>query len=88
MGSVRGRITKRGGAPVPEATVLISGTGPFPDITPVSDRNGEFVLDGLAPGQYELRVAGPGGERGEAQFTIVRDATTPVEIIVDQFTDI
>lgn len=73
-GNIRGRIRTRAGAPVPEVTILVTGSGAVPDIAPISNEKGEFALDGLAEGEYSVD-----GQR----VRIVRGETVWVELVVD-----
>jgi hypothetical protein len=82
-GSVRGQVITDDGAPVAGATVLIgTGPGPAPDIAPISDSAGSFVLDGLAEGTYVLRAFGPGAQTGETSVSIYPERVTNVEIVL------
>jgi hypothetical protein len=59
------------GRPVADATVnVLRGPGQAPDIAPVTDRNGNFALDGLPAGSWLLRAVGPNGETGLVQASV------------------
>lgn len=85
-GSVRGRVVRAGsGRPVPDAAIsLIAGPGPAPDIAPLTDAEGWFVLDGLAPGRWLLRVLGPYGEAGEASMLVQDHASAELVIALEE----
>lgn len=80
---VRGLVRNADGVAVSGASVVVvEGTGPVPDISPVSNDEGEFVLEGIPSGTYVLRAYGPSGEMGEARV-VVRGATAvDAEIVV------
>jgi hypothetical protein len=82
-GSVRGYVMTEGGVAVEGATVVIvKGPGPAPDIAPMSDRNGSFVLDGLPEGTYLLRAFGPDEQTGETSVSIYDNSVTDAEIVL------
>jgi hypothetical protein len=83
-GTIRGLVTTATGAAIGDATILVEeGPGSAPDIAPVSDDAGRFVLDGLGEGTYRLRAIGPAGQAGEAQAAVHGDEVTDVRIVVD-----
>ena len=67
VGSARGRVVRgQNGRPVIDATItIVRGAGPAPDIGPMTDRTGHFVLDGLVEGEWVLRAHAPDGAVGE-----------------------
>ena len=82
-GSVKGRVLTRERMPVAGATVfIVKGPGPAPDIAPMSDDSGRFVLDGLGEGTYILRAFGPAQEAGEASVSIHAGSVTDTEIVL------
>jgi hypothetical protein len=48
----------------------------------ISDREGNFVFDGLAPGKYELDALANGYARGNAVHVIVTSATSRVDVVL------
>lgn len=83
-GSVDGTVVRAGTrAPVADAAItVVRGAGPAPDIAPLTDQSGWFVLDGLPPGDWILRARGPNGETGEAAVRVVSGAVAGITIVV------
>jgi hypothetical protein len=56
--SVKGIMLDRGGKPVEDAVIMVSGGGGSrPDIASSSNEKGEFYLDNIAlPGTYSLQI--------------------------------
>ncbi|MGH7153699.1 MAG: hypothetical protein ACREF3_07190, partial [Acetobacteraceae bacterium] len=79
-GSVRGRVVRADtGLPVESATIgILSGAGPAPDIAPLSDADGRFVMDGLPPGEWAIGAIDADGRRGSVEFRIRKSAVTDV----------
>jgi hypothetical protein len=71
-GSITGSVLDRSGEPIPAAKVLAIQTSSGLERETASDRNGQFHLPSLLPGEYELRV-----ESG-AVGAIVRDIVVRV----------
>lgn len=71
-GSIRGRVIHTGNRdPVIDASiVIVSGAGPAPDISVMTDIEGLFVLDDLAPGDWLLRALAPSGESGQEMISV------------------
>ena len=83
-GSLRGNVIRADNhEPVGQVTVMIVG-GPAaaPDVAPVTDRDGWFALDDLAPGDWHLRADGPNGETGDATAHVEGGALSEVTILV------
>ncbi len=58
-GSLRGQVTDQSGAAVPNASVTL--TGPDNSVkVGQTDQTGNYTVNGLAPGQYTVRVMAPG----------------------------
>jgi len=55
-GIIKGKITESGGKPVEFATVIIDGT----QTGTQTDENGNFSIDKLAPGTYNIKVTSVG----------------------------
>lgn len=54
-GSIRGRVTTIDGSPVEGVNVLIAESSqPHHDIAVITNRNGEYTLDDLLPGDYTI----------------------------------
>ena len=83
-GSLRGNVIRADNhEPVGQVTVMIvAGPAAAPDVAPVTDRDGWFALDGLAPGDWHLRADGPSGETGDATAHVEGGALSEVTILV------
>jgi hypothetical protein len=62
LGSVAGTVTDRGGAPVAEAAVTV--TGPEGAVTTTTAGSGGYAVGDLPPGDYIIEVAVPEGYTG------------------------
>lgn len=84
VGSIRGRVIRGGtGKPVVDATItIVRGAGPAPDIGPVTDRSGRFVLDGLVEGEWLLKALAPDGSigTGTAHVSVGHAAEVLIEV--------
>jgi hypothetical protein len=62
FGKVVGRVNSQNGNPLVGATILLSSSFDFTEslVTAVSNKNGEFQVANLAPGQYAVRVTQSG----------------------------
>lgn len=82
--SVRGRVERPDGTPVPGATVLFATRarelGPAPARI-VSDESGGFVASNLAPGRYEVTAHGDGFATPAGTYVLV-DAAEHVDGLV------
>ena len=83
-GSVRGRVIRGAdGLPVRNATVIIiSSSGSFPDIAPITNDQGEFALDGLAIGLWIFRAVTEEGETGENLVAVHAGGTTEITVTI------
>ena len=81
-GSVRGRVFRAAsGKPAGNASItVVRGAGPAPDIAPVTNSSGTFVLDGLPEGKWTLRATGPRGEVGEVTVLVKAGSTASARI--------
>jgi len=82
LGSIRGYVVRDGdGTPIADAAItIVSGAGPAPDLSPLTDAEGSFSLDGLPEGRWVLRATGPAGETGETAAHVVEGAVTETTI--------
>lgn len=83
-GGVRGRAVRAdSGNPVPGARIsIVSGEGTEPDVAPVTDGAGWFLIEDLAAGDWLLRAVGPGGETGNAAVHVFDNAVSDVTVEV------
>lgn len=72
-GGVRGTITDKGGAVVPDASVTLTNTATNESKTVTSNSSGEYVFASVAPGLYKLKISKPG-------FAIVDFANIRVDV--------
>ena len=70
FGSVRGVVHDPQHRPVPGAQVLIRGRDPAGTRTLQANANGEFQLDDLPEGTYQITVSAPGLQSLEQQATV------------------
>ncbi|MBI2823951.1 MAG: carboxypeptidase regulatory-like domain-containing protein [Planctomycetia bacterium] len=81
---VRGRVVRADtGEPVADAAITASGSGAAPDIAPLSNEEGLFFFDGLAPGQWQLSALGPRGEAGQTGVKLEAGAIANIVIRVE-----
>jgi Carboxypeptidase regulatory-like domain len=69
-GAIRGRVVSQSRQPVSGATVAIKGGPVHRDIARVTDEQGEFVLGGLLPGDYQVEAGKGGYTSGTARVTV------------------
>jgi hypothetical protein len=77
VGKVNGQVLEGAGLPVPGARVIVSG--PLNNLL-LTDAQGNFVLDELPPGSYQLRVEAGGYFIQVAPFTIEGRVTVQLSI--------
>ena len=70
--SLNGSVTDPSGAVIPQATVTVDGPGGEKNAT--SNDHGDYLIQGLAPGAYKLKVSAKG----------FADFTTDVTLTADQ----
>lgn len=83
-GGVLGHVVREAnGQPLSGATIsVVSGDGLEPDVRPVTDADGCFILDGLQEGEWLLRAVGRHGETGTATVHVFNSAQSDVTIEV------
>lgn len=78
-GAVRGTVTGRQGQPMPATTISITGLGPGDARHErTTDADGQFQLEGLAPGQYSVAADNP--EVGGQIFRVLVQPGGTVEV--------
>jgi uncharacterized GH25 family protein len=85
-GRIRGRVVRADtGAPVADAAItIVRGPGPAPDIAPLTDSNGNFALDDLPAGDWQLRAQTSRGEIGDEVVTVFDNSLADVTIRVSR----
>ena len=61
-GTIRGKVTLAGGAPAPGATVVATNAAIGQTLRATADPQGNYALNGLRPGTYEIVFTGTNGE--------------------------
>ncbi|HLI83200.1 MAG TPA: carboxypeptidase regulatory-like domain-containing protein [Bryobacteraceae bacterium] len=77
-GTIRGVVTDNSGAVVPAATVTLSGNGV--ERSAQTQADGSYVFQGLAPGQFSVRMNYPGFAAFEKSVTVSGGGTVQVPI--------
>jgi hypothetical protein len=77
-GTIRGVVTDNSGAVVPAATVTLAGNGLQRSAQTQTD--GSYAFQGLAPGQFSVKMAYPGFAAFEKTVTISGGSTVQVPI--------
>ncbi len=83
-GNVNGQVVmEESGQPLEYASIFVTqGAGPAPDIAPLTDHQGRFMLDGLPEGVWTLHALGSAGETGESTIRVMADSRITVIIPV------
>jgi hypothetical protein len=77
-GSLRGILTDNSGAVIPGATINVEGHGPRRSAGTQLD--GSFTVEGLAPGDYTVRLSYPGFNPVNRKVTVAAGSTVQVPI--------
>jgi iron complex outermembrane recepter protein len=60
-GSINGKVIKKDSSPIIDAYLSVSGNSPnHSDITALTNNNGEYELNNLRPGVYEIDMYADG----------------------------
>src|SRR5271165_7246866 len=79
-----GTVVDTSGAVIAGATVQVRSANGTVEKTAQSDRNGSFIISGLATGNYRLVVSDPGFETKEVSVTIgTTEAPAPLRISLE-----
>ncbi|WP_404379653.1 hypothetical protein [Caenispirillum salinarum] len=70
------------GAVADAAVTVAQAAGPAPDIAPLTDADGRFLLTALPSGHWVLQAMAPDGRTGRAHAAVRADETTEVVIRV------
>ena len=83
-GSIEGRVTTTDNKAVEDAYVTISGQSPeHHDIAAVTNDNGEYVLDDLSPGNYEVLANAEGYSPQTKSTKVHNDQVTTLNFEVE-----
>lgn len=80
--SLTGTVSDQSGAAIPRATVTATAASGQLARTVVSDANGRFTLDDLAPGAYDMKTQAPGFQQQLTQDVKVSAAQPNVANVV------
>jgi hypothetical protein len=73
-----GNVADQSGAVIPNGTATATGSaGP---VTVVSNARGQYVLDGLAPGQYKISVSAQGFEPFASDVTLSANQALEIDV--------
>jgi hypothetical protein len=75
-----GTVVDPSGAVIAGATIQVRSANSAVQVRTRSDKNGYFILPGLAAGNYRLVVSNPGFETKEVPVTIRTEALAPMRI--------
>ncbi len=70
LSAVKGAVTDRAGSAIQGATVTIQQLAGGTMGTTATNANGEFTIEAVPPGKYELQVTSPGFQRSSGQFEL------------------
>src|ERR1700693_218826 len=85
--SLRGVVTDPSGARIPGASVQLRG--PAGEQTQTSDANGQYALQGLTPGRYDVRVTAADFKADQRQaFSISGTATLNFQLVLEGQTEV
>lgn len=82
-GSLSGYVLRGDEAVVDAAISVVTGVGSYPDIAPLTDGNGWFVLDDLEPGRWRLRATAADGSAAEAEAEVWANSMGEVTFALD-----
>jgi hypothetical protein len=86
FGSIRGSVVDaRTREPIADAAiVVVRGPGPAPDLSPVTNDTGTFMLDGLKPGPWDLQAADTSGYTAVASVQVRPGEIVGLTIAIDR----
>jgi hypothetical protein len=76
-GALYGVVTDQTNAVIQGATV--SATGSAGQVTATADVRGQYIFNGLAPGQYKLKVSAPGFAPFETDITVAANQSLEID---------
>ncbi len=75
FGSIRGRVTDTAGKPVAGAKVTLAGGGSV-----ATDKSGDYDLEGIDPGAYQMEAVKKGYKTSSASVTITQDVPQELDL--------
>ncbi len=83
-GSIAGKVVAvTTGYPIENASVMVlHGAGSAPDIAPLTNAQGRFSLEGLAAGEWRLRVFAPSGQTATPRIEVRANETAMVTVVI------
>jgi len=75
--AVYGLVSDPSGAVIPNGTATVTGSGGT--LSASADSRGLYVLNGLQPGQYKLKVEAPGFAAFETDLTVTADQAVQID---------
>src|SRR5690242_12269808 len=81
-GRLRGVVRDASGARIASADVVMHRVGSGEERRAKTDRRGEFQVNELNPGQYEVRITSPGFGDAQSNVTIVVSATREITVMM------
>lgn len=75
FGGIRGHITDAAGKPVAGAKVTLAGGGSV-----TTDKSGDYDLEGIDPGAYQMETVKKGYKTSSASVTITQDVPQVIDL--------
>lgn len=75
FGSLSGKITDAAGKPVAGVKVTLAGEG-----AATTDKSGEYQLDGIEPGGYQVQAVKKGYRTASISVTVVQDVPQEADL--------
>jgi hypothetical protein len=83
-GAIAGRVSTTEDKSVTDASLMITGNSPdHPDIAVLTNDNGEYIIDDLTPGDYEVLVNAEGHAMKTLSARVVDSQITKLNFLLD-----
>ena len=79
FGSVQGKVTDPAGKPLAGVKVTLAGGG-----SATTDKSGSYDLEGIDPGDYQLKAAKAGYQTTSVNVTITQDVPQEADLTLSQ----
>lgn len=83
-GSIKGVVRNARSTPLPNANVMIVWGPSHPDVVATTDDEGVFLLGGLRPGNYTLKVHGARTRSADLVVRVLAGKTAMLEVWLDE----